>query len=167
VSAAPVLLFSHVDADANMLRVFRLLSYVREFLLEKAIFLLEDEHGPESEIVVRKRDQLKLFKQWQEPYIIAIDKLSEMIERPDAVRLLKPVRDTTWIASCTDWSGYYLNCCILVHRCAFFCNHSIVRLRKWTCLLVLLRWWRWRWRWRWTWHCSGVSASVFAPSQRR
>jgi predicted RNase H-like nuclease (RuvC/YqgF family) len=120
VSAAPVLLFSHVDADANMLRVFRLLSYVREFLLEKAIFLLEDEHGPESEIVVRKRDQLKLFKQWQEPYIIAIDKLSEMIERPDAVRLLKPVRDTTWIASCTDWSGYYLNCCILVHRCAFF-----------------------------------------------
>jgi hypothetical protein len=67
-------------------------SYVREFLLEKAIFLLEDEHGPESEVVVSKRAQLSLFKQWQEPYINAIDKLSEMIERPDAVRLLKPVR---------------------------------------------------------------------------
>ena len=67
-------------------------SYVREFLLEKAIFLLEDEHGPDSEIVVSKNADLLLFKQWQEPYINAIDKLSEMIERPDAVRLLKPVR---------------------------------------------------------------------------
>ena len=67
-------------------------SYVREFLLEKAIFQLEDKHGPEAEIVVTKRAQLQLFRQWQEPYINAIDKLSEMIERPDAVRLLKPVR---------------------------------------------------------------------------
>ena len=61
-------------------------------MLEKAIFQLEDKHGPEAEIVVAKRAQLSLFRQWQEPYINAIDKLSEMIERPDAVRLLKPVR---------------------------------------------------------------------------
>ena len=73
-------------------------SYVREFLLEKAIFLLEDEHGPDSEIVVSKNADLLLFKQWQEPYINAIDKLSEIIERPDAVRLLKPVRFAVLLA---------------------------------------------------------------------
>ena len=61
---------------------------VREFLLEKAIFQLEDEHGAASDVVVAKvpptayplrngaaakmrcrgqGDALKLFKQWQEP----------------------------------------------------------------------------------------------------
>merc|ERR1711988_412155 len=92
------------DAAKSMFESRRVVkfTYVREFLLEKAIFQLEDKHGPEAEIVVAKRAQLSLFRQWQEPYINAIDKLSEMIERPDAVRLLKPRRERKRLRTLTE-----------------------------------------------------------------
>ena len=57
--------------------------YVREFLMEKSIFLLEDEHGHDSEIVIEKRGQLSLFKQWQDPYLLrGINMSSQSIDLP-------------------------------------------------------------------------------------
>jgi hypothetical protein len=54
---------------------------------------VEAERARLVQEVERLEAQLQLFRQWQEPYINACDKLDELIERPEAVRLLKPRRE--------------------------------------------------------------------------